>query len=122
MRGFWAKFSDGSIYDEQQLASQFQSAWIRLKEIAKEKRVKLVELILVFDHQKIFTINSAKVFFYKKRVTAWINSNGSSTQEYGIGASDGDVLTITWYDGENSREEIRKINKNDAGFFFNEEG
>lgn len=121
MRGFLATLSDGTVYSEEDLATADTPGWIALKTLAKSKNLKIVDLILIFDHQRVYVPKYSKVYFYKKTISSWLDLNLPEKLEYGIGAQDkvGEV-TITWYDGNSSREEVRKVNAEDLGFFINE--
>lgn len=121
MRGFSAILSDNNIYNEWDIATPTKPGWLVLKDIIKEKNLKLIDLVLCYDHQRIYVAKHGAVYFYKKRASAWLDCELPPTQEYGIGASDTAVMLVTWYDGNNSKEELRHIITDDAGFIINEQ-
>lgn len=118
MIGFKVFLSDGSIIQEWDLASP---AWLKLKEILKEKKLKVIDLQLIFDHQTICTRPHAQIYFYAKKVEAWIDGRLPQKHYYGVGVEIGHgKVEITWYDGENSVIEIRDFVEADIGMLKND--
>lgn len=114
MRGYKATLSNGAIFTEDQLN------WLQLKSFLKKNNLKIVDLQLVFDHQTVFCRKNSSTYFYAKKIEVWLQQEFPDTLFYGIGASDQDgTVTITWYDGQNSSEEIRKISEKDIGIWIN---
>lgn len=120
MRGFSAKLSDGRVLKEWDIARSDRPGWFILKDILEKEKVKIVELVLEFDHQRVNTRNNAPTYFYAKKVEAWMDLDLPQKHFYGIGAQErpGSV-DITWYDGENGFQETRTIDKNDFGILIN---
>lgn len=129
MRGFIANLSDNSILTEEDILtklSQFisenklenKSPWIVLKEYLKKTGLYLFGVHLQFDHQGVFFARHANAYFYSKKVEAYLGGNESQVLYYGVGASDRnpDEVEITWYDGENSQIERRKIDAENPAF------
>jgi len=129
MRGFVATISDGSILTEEDILSklsdfiteqglQNKSPWIVLKAYLNVKGLKLFGVQLQYDHQGVFFPRHARAYFYSKKVEAYLGGNQTQTLYYGVGASgrSPDEVEITWYDGENSIIETRKVNGDDAAF------
>ncbi len=107
MRGFVVTLSDGQTIKEHPDTYR----WPDLKAYLKEKDLRIVGMHLQFDHQQVLLPNHAKVYFYSKKVEAWLGGPKGTAHYHGVGASmDGpDKVLITWYDGKNSKEETRKV-------------
>jgi hypothetical protein len=106
MKGFVVRLSDNSVITEKDMS------WIELKETLQENLgLRIAEMYLQYDHQKVFLPNYAKVYFYSKKVEAYVGANKDQRWYHGVGASDKnpDEVTITWYDGNNAREERRAV-------------
>jgi hypothetical protein len=129
MRGWQVELNDGSIFSEWSIKSQIASLcemygwleeppWIILKKYLDIKNLKIISLQLKFDHQTVFLPRHSKTYFYSKRVEAFFGGRDDQSLYYGVGASDRDEgqVEITWYDGNNSKIEFRKVDKNDKAF------
>ena len=114
MRGFVVELSDGDIYTEEDIT------WISLKEHCKDLGLRIVGMHLQFDHQQVFLPNYAKVYFYSKKVESYLGGKQGSKQYYGVGATlqKSEEVVITWYDGENSTEEHRKVDPSKDAFIL----
>jgi len=112
MKGFVVRLSDNAILTEKDIT------WIELKKLLQETGLRIAEMYLQYDHQKIFLPNYAKVYFYSKKVEAYVGANKNQKWYHGIGASDKsfDEVTITWYDGKDGKEERRVVIVDNAAF------
>lgn len=132
MRGFIASLSDGSTLTEEDILttlSQFiiehkletKSPWVVLKEYIKATGLKLFGVQLQFDHQGVFFPRHSKAYFYSKKVEAYLGGNQAQVLYYGVGASSRtpEEVEITWYDGENSTIEKRKVDADNPAFIVN---
>jgi len=133
MRGFKVELSDGSLYNEETIKSELFKyirewelpadirPWILLKEYTKRKSLKVFSLQLQFDHQGIFLPRHAKVYFYSMKVEAYLGGEAPQVLYYGVGASDRspEEVEITWYDGNNSKIERRKVDEASQAFIIN---
>ena len=132
MRGFVVTLSNGKTIREDSIMSdlsdfviannlQNSSHWIILKKYIQSNNLKVFGLQLQFDHQGVFLPNHAKVYFYSRKVEAYIGARTDQSWYYGVGASDRfpDEVEITWYDGNNSKIEKRKVNAEDPAFIIN---
>lgn len=121
MIGFKAFLSDGSIIKEWEHGSTTEPPWLYLKRILKEKNLKINDLQLIFNHQVICTRPHARIYFYAKKVEAWVIGQLPQKHYYGVGVESGHgKVEITWYDGENSVIEIRDYIDADIGMIRNE--
>lgn len=115
MRGFVVELSDGQIVSEE------NHSWLDLKDyLQKNKHLRIARMHLQFDNQQVFLPNYARVYFYSKRVEAYLGASHSQKHQYGIGASTNgaDKVTITWYDGKNGKEEVRQVSEEKPAFII----
>src|SRR5688572_12609378 len=114
MRGYIAHLSDGTVKTELELK------WLELKDFLSQSNLKITNLELQYDHQRVFCRKNASVYFYMKKIEAWVQNELPEQIFYGIGASEKPgYITITWFDGNNGVEEIRKISDKDIGIWKN---
>jgi len=85
------------------------------------KGLKLFGVQLQFDHQGVFFPRHARAYFYSKKVEAYLGGDQTQVLYYGIGATgrSPEEVEITWYDGENSSIELRKVDGDNAAFIVN---
>ena len=132
MRGFTGQLSNGLIVYEENIKDylsqyvaeynmQSSAPWVFLKEHLKRQNLKLINLELQFDHQGVFLPRHARAYFYSKKVEAYLGGTQDQILYYGVGASDRapDEVEITWYDGNNSQIENRKVNAENPAFIVN---
>jgi hypothetical protein len=115
MRGFVVTLSNGQVVMEKD-----GFTWLDLQELVNKRHLRIAKMHLQFDHQQVFLPNHARVYFYSKKVEAYLGGNQPAKQYYGVGASitSSDAVTITWYDGVNGREEQRIVDKDSAAFII----
>ena len=132
MRGFVAELSDGTILKEDTIHHtlagfvvghklEAERPWKLLKKYIKNQGLKLVALHLEYDHQGVFLPRNAKAYFFSRKVEAFAGVNRETIQYTGIGATEhkDDEVVITWYDGEGSKLETRKVNAESDQFITN---
>lgn len=132
MRGFKVELSNGLLLSEEevkiklaeeckQMAIENLSPWIALTTYCKNCNLKIVALLLQFDEQTIFLPRNSRVYFYSKKIEAFIGPANEQMQYYGVGATESrnDEVEITWYDGINSTIEKRKVKPEQGCFFIN---
>lgn len=132
MRGFYVELSDGSSFSEDSVKQALSGyvdmygwrelpPWLILKEYLKLKSLKITQLLLKIDHQTVFIPKNSKVYFYSKKVEAFFGGSADQRQYYGVGASyhSDDEVEITWYNGNDSQVEKRKVDKDGQAFFIN---
>lgn len=121
MRGFCAKLLNGREILEWEIQKNTEPAIETLRKILRDENTKIAEFSLIFDNQKIHVRNHAAIYFYARRVDVWLDLDCTNRHFYAIGVQEkpGEI-EITWYDGENSEIEIRKINPNDKGLIYND--
>lgn len=132
MRGFVAELSDGSkikedsifetlahFVSEQGLGSE--RPWILLKKYVKHKNLKVVSLAIEYDHQGVFLPRNAKAYFFSRKVESFLGGPGTQKQYIGVGATERthDEVEITWYDGEASTLEKRRVDAESDQFIVN---
>ena len=137
MRGFVAELSNGEIIKEETIylslcqdikqssgtLSMRDRPWILLKKyLLQRKNLKLVALHLQYDHQGIFLPRHAKSYFFSRKVEGYLGGTGDRKQYTGVGASEthGDEVIITWFDGEGSVQETRKVDGESDQFITNQ--
>lgn len=114
MRGYKATLSDGTSFTEE------DKAWLDLKKHLQSNNLKIVDFMLLYDHHQIFCRKNAPVYFYMKKIEAWVQNEFPKRLFYGIGAMEQPgFVTITWFDGNDGYEEKRKINNEDLGIWTN---
>lgn len=127
MIGFVATLSNGQILKENLIYNTlfFEDKtlrpWKLLKKYIKLNKLKLVSLHLEYGHQGIYLPNNAKAYFYSHKVESFLGGNSKPQKYIGIGATEthNDKVIITWFDGESSKLEKRKVVDNDQ-FIINE--
>lgn len=128
MRGFLVTLNDGSVFDEDSILQRLsiynldkERPWIALKKYLLLRSLKLVSLQLKFDHQTVFLPQNSKCYFYSKKVEAFFGGKDDQRLYYGVGATENssDEVVITWFDGENSTLEQRKIDETSEAFIIN---
>jgi len=124
MRGFEVELNNGQIFREWELEEKLPEGvrpWIYLKSYVRERNLKVISLILQFDHQKVFLPKNSKAYFYSRRVSKFLGSSSPDIQYYGVGAVDSipDTVDITWYDGESAQNDKRQINEESPQFICN---
>lgn len=113
MRGFVVELSDGQVIREEDYS------WPTLKEyLEKNKHLRIARMHLRFDNRQVSLPNYAKVYFYSKKIRAFIGYDRPQKLLYGVGASSNDEMTITWYDGSHKEEEIRRVDKDKPAFII----
>lgn len=116
MRGFVVTLSDGQVFREEN-----GFTWHDLKSyLQNNKHLRIAEMYLQFDHQLVYLPNYARVYFYSKRVEAYLGSDQPAKHAYGIGASTtgSEQVNITWYDGQNGKEETRPVQPNSPAYIM----
>ena len=132
MRGFVAELSDSSIFKEDTIHTQLanfveqhglgsERPWILLKKYVTHRELKLVSLHLEYDHQGIFLPRQAKTYFFSRKVEGYLGGSGARKQYIGVGATEAkhDEVEITWFDGDGSKLEKRKVNEESNQFITN---
>ncbi len=131
MRGFIAELSNGQVVLEDKVMTDLHSfilenslqnerPWTILKKYVKANNIRLMNVTLQYDHQKVFFPRGAKAYFFSGKVEAFLGGSGSQRLYYGVGAATRhDQVEITWYDGDNSVIENRKIDAENPAFIVN---
>jgi hypothetical protein len=129
MRGFVAELSDGVKLEEDTILQTLahyvnrhnlhdERPWILLRRYLQDTGLTLVSLHLQYDHQGIFLPKHARTYFYSRKVEGYLGGTNARKEYIGVGATEArhDEVVITWFDGEGSKQETRKVNDESPQF------